>query len=120
MSQDHDKRIAVVHFTAPTCWWSWGYEPVFNRLKLVYGDQINIVTLYGTVYEDIEEYKKNYELDDAGFVKWAKESQEIMGVPMHLNYRFDTMPKSVLPASLAVIAANAKATRKATDFTVHS
>ena len=104
MSQDHDHRIAVVHFTAPTCWWSWGYEPVFNRLKLVYGDQIRLATLYGTVYEDVDEYRKNYELDDAGMVVWAKESQEIMGVPMHLNYRFDRMPKNLLPATLAVMA----------------
>jgi predicted DsbA family dithiol-disulfide isomerase len=100
----HDQRVAVVHFTAPSCWWSWGYEPVFNRLNLVYGDQINVLTLYGTVYEDIEEYKKNYELDDAGMATWAKEAQQIMGVPMHLNYRFDRMPKNMLPATLAVVA----------------
>lgn len=105
MSHDHDQRISVVHFTAPTCWWSWGYEPVFNRLKLVYGDQINLVTLYGAVYEDVEEYKKGYELDDAAMVAWAKESKEIMGMPMHLNYRFDSMPKNLLPATLAVMAA---------------
>jgi predicted DsbA family dithiol-disulfide isomerase len=102
--KEHIHRIAVVHFTAPTCWWSWGYEPVFNRLKLVYGDQIDLVTFYGVVYEDVEEYQKEYELDDAGMVKWAKESQEIMGVPMHLNYRFDRMPKNLLPATLAVMA----------------
>jgi predicted DsbA family dithiol-disulfide isomerase len=100
----HSHRIAVVHFTAPTCWWSWGYEPVFNRLKLVYGDQISLVTFYGVVYEDVEEYKKEYELDDPGMLKWAKESQEIMGVPMHLNYRFDRMPKNLLPATLAIMA----------------
>jgi len=105
MSHDHDQRISVIHFTAPTCWWSWGYEPVFNRLKLVYGDQINLVTLYGAVYEDVEEYKKGYELDDAGMAAWAKESKEIMGMPMHLNYRFDRMPKNLLPATLAVMAA---------------
>ena len=102
---DHDERIIVVHFTAPTCWWSWGYEPVFNRLKLVYGDQIRLLTLYGAVYEDVEEYKKEYELDDAGMVAWAKESQQIMGVPMHLNYCFDRMPRNLLPATLAVMAA---------------
>ena len=101
---DHDDRVTVVHFTAPTCWWSWGYEPVFNRLKLVYGDQINLLTLYGAVYEDVEEYKKGYELDDAGMVAWAKESKEIMDMPMHLNYRFDRMPKNLLPATLAVMA----------------
>jgi len=101
---NHSHRIAVVHFTAPTCWWSWGYEPVFNRLKLVYGDQINLITFYGTVYENVEEYKKEYELDNGGMIKWAKESQEIMGVPMHLNYDFDQMPKNLLPATLAVMA----------------
>lgn len=102
----HSHRISVVHATAPTCWWSWGYEPVFNRLQLVYGDQIDYVTFYATVYEDIEEYKKNYELDDAAMLTWAKESAEIMGVPMHTNYHFDRMPKSVLPATLAVLAGN--------------
>ena len=56
----HDHKIAVVHATAPTCWWSWGYEPVFNRLELVYGDQIETFVYYGAVYEDIEEYKKEY------------------------------------------------------------
>jgi predicted DsbA family dithiol-disulfide isomerase len=102
----HDHSISIVHATAPTCWWSWGYESVFNRLKLVYGDQVNVLVFYGTVYEDIEEYKKNYELDDAGMVAWAKESAQIMGVPMHLNYRFDRMPKNLLPATLAVLAGN--------------
>jgi predicted DsbA family dithiol-disulfide isomerase len=104
MSQDH--RIAVVHFTAPTCWWSWGYEPIFNRLRLVYGDQLDLVTVYGTVYEDVEEYKKNYELDDAGMVAWAKEAKDIMGLPMHTDYDFDRMPRSMLPATLAVMAGN--------------
>ena len=73
-------------------------------MKLVYGDQINLVTAYGTVYEDVEEYKKDYELDDAGMVKWAREAREIMGVPMHVDYRFDHMPKNLLPATLAVMA----------------
>ena len=103
MSHD-DHRVMIVHFTAPTCWWSWGYEPVFSRLKLVYGDKVNILTFYGTVYEDVEEYKKNYELDDKGAVAWAKEAQGIMGVPMHFDYSFERMPKNLLPATLAVMA----------------
>jgi len=113
---NHNDRIAVVHFTAPTCWWSWGYEPIFNRLKLVYGDQINLATAYGTVYEDIEEYKKEYELDDASMVKWAKESQEIMRVPMHFNYRFDRMPRNLLPATLAVMAGTRQGPEKGHRF----
>jgi len=73
-------------------------------LQLVYGNQIRIVVFYATVYEDVEDYKKGYELDDAGMVKWAKESAEIMGMPMHTNYSFDHMPKTMLPATLAVFA----------------
>ena len=112
----HDHRIAVVHATAPTCWWSWGYESVFNRLKLVYGDQIETFVFYGAVYEDIEEYKKNYELDDAGMIAWAKEAKEIMGVPMHLNYHFDRMPKNLFPATLALMAANRQGHEKGHRF----
>jgi hypothetical protein len=81
-------------------------------LKLVYGNQIRLLTLYGAVYENIEEYKKGYELDDPGMVKWAKESQEIMGVPMHVDYRFDRMPKNLLPATLAVMAAERQGQEK--------
>lgn len=68
--------------------------------------------MYGAVYEDVEAYKKDYEVDDAGMVSWAKESQEIMGVPMHLNYRFDRMPKNLLPATLAVMAARRQGDQK--------
>lgn len=108
----HEHRIAVVHLTAPTCWWSWGYESVFNRLKLVYGDQIETFVFYGAVYEDIEQYKKEYELDDAGMRAWAKEAQGTMGVPMFLDYQFDQMPKSVFPATLAVFAGNRQGAEK--------
>ncbi|HYW00584.1 MAG TPA: DsbA family protein, partial [Candidatus Acidoferrum sp.] len=108
----HDHRIAVVHFTAPTCWWSWGFESVFNRLRLVYGDQINTVIMYGAPYEDIEEHKKNYGLDDAGVIAWATEARDIMGVPMFVDYRFDRMPKNLLPATFAVVAGNRQGEEK--------
>jgi hypothetical protein len=79
-----------------------GLQSSEDRLR----DQIKVLVFYGTVYEDIEEYKRNYELDDAGMAAWAKEAKEIMGVPMHLNYRFERMPKNQLPATLAVLAGN--------------
>jgi hypothetical protein len=85
-------------------------------LKLVYGDQIKVFVFYTAVYEDIEEYKKGYELDDAGMVAWAKESKEIMGVPMHVNYRFDRMPKNMFPATLAVLAAKRQGDEKGHRF----
>ena len=73
-------------------------------MKLVYGDQINLVTFYGTVYEDVEEYKKDYELDDAGMIKVGEGITRDHGCTMHLNDHFDHMPKNLLPATLAVMA----------------
>ena len=29
--------IEIVHFADPWCWWSWGLEPVLQRLREVYG-----------------------------------------------------------------------------------
>lgn len=74
-------------------------------MQLVYGDQIDVKLLIGCVYEDVNEYWKEYELTDEGMVNWARESRELMGVPMRVDYRREEFPPSVLPASLAVIAA---------------
>src|SRR2546422_6755939 len=34
--------IEVVHFADPWCWWSWGLEPVLQRLKEVYGENLKV------------------------------------------------------------------------------
>jgi protein-disulfide isomerase-like protein with CxxC motif len=110
-------KIKVVHVSAPTCWWSWGYEALFNRLHLVYGDQIDILTATFCVYDDWDEYLKHNDLKGpAEMESWAKESAELMGVPIFTSYSKLKMPKSVMPASLAVIAARAQGPHKAARF----
>lgn len=37
-----EKPITIVYYSDPICSACWGVEPVINKLKLVYGDQINI------------------------------------------------------------------------------
>jgi protein-disulfide isomerase-like protein with CxxC motif len=39
--------IEVIHFADPWCWWSWGLEPIIQRLKAVYGDQIQLIYKMG-------------------------------------------------------------------------
>lgn len=98
------RKVHVYHATAPTCWWSWGYEAVMNRLPLVYGDGVEIHVLHGVVWEDREEYLKHYELTFDSLNEWARESAQLMGVPIRSNYGPEE-PKTLLPATHAVLAA---------------
>lgn len=112
-----EDKIHVVHATAPTCWWSWGYEAVFNRLALVYGDQVAVHVANLCVYEDWNEYKKHYELADFGeFLSWAKEAEEMMGVPMKVDFTESGMPASCMPATLATLAAYRQGHEKGKRF----
>jgi len=114
--RERPMRIQVFHSTAPTCFWSWGYEAVFNRLRLVYGDQIDIQVQIACVYEDFDEYLKRYELTFEGMKGWTEEAIEIMRIPLYTDYRREKFPRSVLPASLASIAANRQGERKGARY----
>jgi len=101
----HPSKIQVFHSTAPTCFWSWGYEAVFNRLKLVYRDQIDVRVQISCVYDNFEEYLKHYELTFDGMKEWTEEAIGIIGVPLHTHLRREQFPPSQLPASMAAMAA---------------
>lgn len=112
----HRPKIQVFHSTAPTCFWSWGYEAVFNRLKLVYGDQIDVRIQISCVYEDFNEYLKQYELTFDGLRAWTEEGIGIMGVPLNTRIRREQFPPSVLPASMAAMAARRQGNGKGARF----
>src|SRR6059036_3610403 len=101
----HPHKITVYHAAAPTCSWSWGYEGVMNRLKLIYGDQVAFELMSLCVWEDFEEYLKEYELDLAGMHKWEKEIAGLLGLPISTGLPRDKIPDNVFPASLATMAA---------------
>lgn len=109
-------KIHVFHATAPTCFWSWGYEALFNRLKLVYGDQVGVHVMTLCVYDDYDEYLKHYELTFDGLVDWYKEGVQIMDVPLMTNLRREMFPHSVMPASLAAMAAFRQGQEKGRRF----
>lgn len=109
----HSQTIKVLHATAPTCFWSWGYEAVLNRLKLVYGDQIETKLVTLCVYDNFDEWLKNYEMTFQETVEWAKECSELMQIPLETNLKRENFPKSVLPATFAVFAAQKQGHDKA-------
>lgn len=112
-----DPKIHVYHATAPTCWWSWGYEAVLNRLALVYGDQVKVHLRLGHPWDDADEHLAHYELDDKGLSEWQREAEAQMGVPLGTPMLRATMPPTTLPATLAVIAAREQGHAKAARFT---
>ncbi len=108
-------QVHIYHATAPTCWWSWGYEAVLNRISLAYGGRVKIHLLLGCVYEDLDEWMRNYEMTVAGQEEWAREAVQIMGVPLRTTYGAGE-PKNVMPATLAVLAAKRQGEAKAARF----
>ncbi|HVM46008.1 MAG TPA: DsbA family protein [Candidatus Thermoplasmatota archaeon] len=101
----HAPRIHVVHATSPACHWSWGYEAVVQRLKLVYGDQIDLTLRLGCPYEDREQWLVDYGMTAQEATDWVNaEIPALMGVPV-APIRWETQPKSCMPAVLAVQAA---------------
>jgi len=106
----------VFHATAPTCFWSWGYEAVLNRLPLVYGDQIEIQVVTLCVYDDFDGWLKQYDLTFQGLIDWYKEGADLMGVPLFTDLRREMFPPSVMPASLAAMAAYRQGKEKGARF----
>jgi putative protein-disulfide isomerase len=111
-SASRNRKITVYHATAPSCWWSWGYEAVLNRLALVYGDQIDVQLMIGTVYDNLPEWLKQYGLTEESWRKWARESSKLMGIPIRTDYSVSKEPHSVVKASQAVLAAQRQGDRK--------
>lgn len=108
--------IQVIHVTAPGCTWSWGYEPVFQRLEAVYGDQVDLRILIGCPYEDFDQWMRDYEMPWDEAVAFLREGAETMGVPIRTEFTRETLPWNVLPGSLAAVAARRQEPEKARRF----
>ncbi len=109
------RTVHLYHATAPTCWWSWGYEAVLNRVALVYGNRVKVHLLLGCVYEDLDDWMRAYEMTPEGQEAWARESIGVMGVPIRTEWT-GAEPKTVMPATVAVLAARRQGARKGERF----
>lgn len=97
--------VHVVHATSPLCHWSWGYEAVMNRLRMVYGDQIQLTVRLAAPYEDREQWLVDYGMSAKETEEWINgELPGIMDVPL-APVVWSNQPQSCMPAVLAVQAA---------------
>ena len=96
--------IRLLHAASPTCWWTWGYEATLHRVRLVYGNQVEIRIVLAPVYTDLKEYLAHYG-SRKELVKEAEDASALMGVPIFLRYDRAKLPKDTLPVTLAAVAA---------------
>ncbi|HLE97854.1 MAG TPA: DsbA family protein, partial [Candidatus Thermoplasmatota archaeon] len=58
------------------------------------------------VYDDVAHYREQYEIErDEDLAAWAREGHEAMDVPMLVDLKVKDLPATMLPATLAVMAA---------------
>jgi len=106
--------VKVVHFADPWCWWSWGLEPVLQRLKEVYGDRIEIEYRMGGTFQHLDEWMKEYGVDETSTVEWIRDSLEMHHMPLDPSYILRTT--STYPACLAFKAAELQNREKAERY----
>jgi len=106
--------VKVVHFADPWCWWSWGLEPVLQRLKEVYGDHIEIEYRMGGTFQHLDEWMKEYGVDETSTVEWIRDSLEMHHMPLDPSYILRTT--STYPACLAFKAAELQNREKAERY----
>ncbi len=98
--------LVVVHYGDPWCWYSWGLEPVLQRLHEVYGAAIEINYRMGGVFSNLNDWRKEYGVEeDQAMSQWISESDKMMRNPFNLDYVFRSGMKSTWLACIAVKAA---------------
>jgi SAM-dependent methyltransferase/predicted DsbA family dithiol-disulfide isomerase len=97
--------IEIVHFADPWCWWSWGLEPVLQRLREVYGDNLRVTYRMGGQFERVREWMQEYGVDERTIKDWVRESIDLMKMPLRPDYYLRTGVESSYPACRAFKAA---------------
>jgi arsenite methyltransferase len=108
--------VKVVHFADPWCWWSWGLEPVLQRLRQVYGDHLEIEYRMGGTFAEIKEWMQEYGVDEGSAVEWIRESMGLFRNPLDPEFLRKTKVTSTYPACLAYKAAQRQDAGKADAF----
>lgn len=117
MPEANQSPIEVVHFADPWCWWSWGLEPILQRIRAVYGEQIRITYRMGGMAESISSWRREYEAEsDEGLKAWINDSNSITGSPVDPESHLKAKVTSSWPACIAMKAAQLQSEKSAERF----
>lgn len=98
------------------CWWSWGLEPVLQRLKEVYGDDVRVTYRMGGTYEDRGAWMEEYGMNEHTTLDWVRESGAMTRMPVAVDYLWRSKIESTYPACLAFKAAELQSREKADRY----
>jgi len=108
--------IEIVHFADPWCWWSWGLEPILQRLREVYGDNVEVTYKMGGEFETLAEWMRENGVDERGTVDWILESIALIKMPVRPDYYFRSKVESSFPACRAFKAAELQSRELAAKY----
>jgi ubiquinone/menaquinone biosynthesis C-methylase UbiE/predicted DsbA family dithiol-disulfide isomerase len=99
-------EITVIHFGDPWCWYSWGLEPVVQRLHEAYGDQVELLYRMGGVFQDLDEWRTKYGVsEDEALASWIVDTDKMMRNPFNRGYVLESGMRDTWKACTAVKAA---------------
>lgn len=98
-------KVEVVHMSSPLCHWSWGYEPVLNRLEMLYGKQVQFTVGQALPYVERAKWLEDYGMTSSEAVVWVAQAVKGLRLPTWVPKSWEEMPSSCLPAGIAVKAA---------------
>src|SRR2546426_5099348 len=96
-----DRPIEIVHFADPWCWWSWGLEPILQRLREVYGDNVQGTYKMGGEFESLKGGMVEYCVVERGTVDWILEPVALTHMTVRRAYYFPCRVESSFPACQA-------------------
>src|SRR2546430_12586823 len=108
--------VKVVHFADPWCWWCWVLEPILQRLREVYGDNVLITNKMGGEFETLKAWMEKTGVDQRGTIDWILESVALTHMPVQPDYYFQCQAESSFPACKAFKAATLQSEDKATKY----
>src|SRR5256712_6042880 len=97
--------VGIVHFADTWCWWSWGREPVLQRQKAVYGENLKVTYKMGGQFESLREWMREYDVDEHTALDWIRESIELTKMPIRPDCYLRTGVTSSYPACCSFKAA---------------
>ena len=110
------KPIQIIYFTDPICSSCWGIEPQLQRLKLEYGDYVNIEYHMGGLVPSWENFNSGGITKPSDVAHHWDEVSQYYEMPIDGDVWLEDPLASSYPPSIAFIAAQLQSKKKAVKF----
>lgn len=99
-------RVVLHHLASPGCDDAYGYAPALDRIRLVYGDQVEIRTSIVSLYDDRASFLRHAGIaTDERLSSHLRDSAARYQLPVRAAWRATDFARTNRPAALAAVAA---------------